>query len=125
MPATPVEVPVTVMLLDAYQDWGCPNGCGAGDRTRPRPNRFHSCPKLFGLTAPLVVTGTDCKVTAVARGDYLYGAEQRTGDDGRPYMSVMTEHADGRTDVLAFAEVAVIGAGRLWVRSRTVPCAVS
>ena len=96
-------------LLDAWQDWECP-GCHVSERTRPVPpnaSRFHSCPALHGLTAPLVRAGTDCKVVAVERGDYLNGAIQRTGDDGRPYMAVETERADGSTDRAVFAECAV------------------
>ena len=97
---------MAVPLLDAWQDWQCP-ACGLEDRTRPRPNRFHSCPKLHGLTAPMTRAGTDCTLVAVERGDYLRTAEQRTGDDGRPYMAVETVYADGRNDVTAFPEVAV------------------
>ena len=103
---------MTAPLLDAWQDWECPAGCGAGDRTRPLPpnsSRFHACPKLHGLTAPLVRAGTDCKVTAVVRGDYLQGDEQRTGDDGRPYMAVRTDHADGSNDLVVFPGVAAFG----------------
>ena len=97
-------------LLDAWQDWECPNRCGAAERTRPLPpnaSRFHICAKLHGLTAPLVRAGSDCKVVAVERGDYLRKAQQRTGDDGRPYMAVETRRADGSNDVAAFAEVAI------------------
>lgn len=104
---------MTVPLLEAWQDWECPE-CGAAERTPPVPpngTRFHPCPRLHDLTAPLVRAGTDCKLVAVERGDYLHGAEQRTGDDGKPYMAVETVYADGRNDVAAFAEVA-IQAGR-------------
>lgn len=104
---------MNVPLLPAsHDDWHCPN-CGASERTPPLPpnaSRFHTCPALHSLTAPLVRAGTRCSVTAVPRGDYLRGAEQRTGDDGRPYMSVLTEHADGHTDLAVFPEVAVFGA---------------
>ena len=103
MPAVP--------LLDAWQDWECPN-CHATDRTRPLPpeaSRFHTCPALHSLTAPLVRVGTDCKVTAVERGDYLRDEEQRTGDDGRPYMAVVTERADGSNDAAVFPAVAAFG----------------
>jgi hypothetical protein len=102
-----------VPLLDAWQDWECPN-CPAADRTRPLPPnaaRFHPCPRLHGLTAPLVRAGTDCKVVAIGRGDYLQGEQQRTGDDGRPYMAVETVHADGHTDRAVFAGVAVLAGG--------------
>lgn len=101
------------LLLDAYQEWRCPN-CGLSERTRPLPansSRMHPCPKLHGLTAPLVLEGTDCKVIAHERGDYLQGEEQRTGDDGRPYMSVETVHADGHNDLAVFAGVATMKGG--------------
>ena len=99
-------------LLDVWQDWECPN-CPATDRTRPLPpeaSRFHTCPGLHGLTAPLVRAGTDCRVTAVERGDYLAGEVQRHGDDGKPYMAVRTDHADGSNDLAVFPGVAVFGA---------------
>ena len=92
-------------LLDAWQDWECPN-CHASERTRPLPpnaSRFHECPKLHGLTAPLVRAGSDCKVVAAVREDYLGKEVQRTGDDGRTYMNVTTVHADGRTDAAVFS----------------------
>jgi hypothetical protein len=100
---------MAVVLLDTYQDWSCPN-CGLSDRTRPMPanaSRFHPCPKLHGLTAPLIRAGMDCKVVAIERGDYLNGSIQRTGDDGKPYMAVETVRADGSNDRAAFAELAV------------------
>jgi hypothetical protein len=70
---------------------------------------MHTCPKLHGLTAPLVRAGTDCKVVAVERGDYLRDETQRRGDDGRPYMAVVTERGDGSTDAAVFPGVAVFG----------------
>jgi hypothetical protein len=99
---------VTAVLLDAWQDWECPN-CHLAERTRPLPpnaSRFHQCPKLHMLVAPLLRAGADCKVVAHVRGDYLNGETQRTGDDGRPYMSVETVHADGHTDVAVNAGLA-------------------
>lgn len=102
---------MSTLLIDAYQDWACPN-CHLSERTRPQPpnsSRMHNCPKLHGLTAPLVLEGTDCKVTAVERGDYLRDEKQRTGDDGRPYMAVVAERADGTNDAWVFAPVAVFG----------------
>jgi hypothetical protein len=102
---------VNIPLLDTWQDWECPN-CGKSERTRPLPpnaSRFHPCPGLHGLTAPLVRAGTDCKVIAVERGDHLGHEIQRTGDDGKPYMAVETVHADGHTDRAVFPGVAVMG----------------
>ena len=99
------------LLLDVWQDWECPN-CHLTERTRPLPpgaSRMHPCPKLHSLTAPLVRTGSDCKVSAVERGDYLRDEQQRTGDDGRPYMAVVTERADGSNDACVFPAVATFG----------------
>lgn len=99
------------VALQAYQDWECPE-CGLTERTRPIPpnaSRMHTCPKLHGLTAPLVLAGSDCRLVAVERGDYLRDEEQRTGDDGRPYMAVETRYADGSNDAHVFPAVATWG----------------
>jgi hypothetical protein len=103
---------VTV-LLDAWQDWECPN-CPLTDRSRPVPpnaSRMHECPGLHGLSAPLVRAGADCKVAAVEREDYLRGEKQAAGDDGKPYMAVRTEYADGHSDLVVNPAVARLGAG--------------
>jgi len=94
-------------LLDAYQDWYCPN-CGLEDRTRPQPpnaSRYHSCSGLHGLNAPLIRAGVRCKVTAEERQDYLGTEIQARGDDGRQYMAVRTT-ADDHDDLLVFAGLA-------------------
>jgi hypothetical protein len=99
---------MTVPLIYAYQDWECPE-CGMEERTPPLPpnaTRFHTCPRLHMLTAPLVRAGSDCKLVANEREDYLGEEIQRTGDDGKPYMNVHTEHADGHNDLAVFAPVA-------------------
>lgn len=96
------------LLLEAWQDWSCPN-CAVTDRTRPQPPnsaRMHTCAGLHMLTAPLILAGSDCKVIAVERQDYLGREIQETGDDGRPYSGVQTIRADGSNDVAAFAPVA-------------------
>ena len=85
------------VLLDAWQDWECPN-CAVTDRTRPLPpgaSRFHTCAGLHSLTAPLVRAGTRCKVEALERQDYLNGDVQATGDGKRPYMAVRVTRDDG------------------------------
>jgi hypothetical protein len=85
------------VALDAWQDWCCPN-CPMTERTRPLPpnaSRFHTCPGLHMLTAPLARAGISCKVEAEERADYLAGEVQAAGDDGRPYMAVRTTRDDG------------------------------
>ena len=89
-----MEVP---LLKVPYEDWYCPN-CGLSERTQklpPNASRFHTCSRLHMLTAPLVRVGTDCKVEAEERTDYLNGEIQETGDDGKPYMAVRTIRNDG------------------------------
>lgn len=102
-----------IPLLAATTTWECPN-CEIAERTAPLPpnaSRYHSCPGLHGLNAPLVRAGTDCKVTAVERQDYLGGEIQATGDDGKPYMGVRTDYRDGSNDFMVNAGAAVMRAG--------------
>lgn len=85
--------------------WGCPN-CKAEHRTdRFLPNRYHTCPSLGGLTAPMVRAGVSAKVEAVMREDYVGSERVTTDDEGRPVMSVVTTRDDGQ-DVAVFAPVA-------------------
>jgi hypothetical protein len=100
------EVP---LLRVPFEEWHCPNGCGAFDRQPALPpgaSRFHPCSRLHGLNAPLVRAGTDCKVEAIERGDYLNGETQAMGDDGKAYMAVTTVHSDGHTDLAVNAGLA-------------------
>jgi hypothetical protein len=93
-------------LVTLVTRWRCPR-CSCTAVTRGLvPNRFHACPGLHGLTAPLAREGTDCEITATERGDYLNGETATCGDDGRPYMNVETRHADGHTDLVVFAPCA-------------------
>lgn len=91
--------------LAAERHWSCPN-CTITDFTRGNvQNRFHACPGLKGLTAPLVLDGTDCKVEAVEREDYVGSEDVRRDGEGRPVMSVVTIREDGQ-DCVAFAATA-------------------
>jgi hypothetical protein len=104
---------VTAVLLDTWQDWKCP-ACGRGDRTRPLPanaQRWHTCPALHDLKTPLVPAGMDCTIILEERGDYLNGETQRTGSDGKPYMAVRTQRADGSADVAVYAPAATARLG--------------
>ena len=96
-----------VLLDQAFQEWACPN-CPAQETTRPLPpnaSRYHQCPGLHGLNAPLVRAGTRCKVTAEERQDYLAGDLQAMGDDGKAYMAVRTTY-DGHEDLMVNAGLA-------------------
>lgn len=85
------------VLLRPEQRWACPN-CSLMQVTHEvRPHtRFHACPGLKGVTAPMVPAGVRCKVEAVEREDYV-GSElvQRDGE-GRPIMAVVTTRDDGQ-----------------------------
>lgn len=89
-----MEVP---LLQAPYEDWYCPN-CGLTERVAmlpPGSSRFHTCPQLHMLTAPLVRAGISAKVEAEERADYLGSEIQATGDDGKPYMAVRVTRNDG------------------------------
>jgi hypothetical protein len=97
---------MSAALLDGRIGWCCPN-CTVTDTTTPLvPNRYHCCPGLHGLVAPLVREGSGCKVVALPREDYLGGEIQRTGDDGRPYGGVSVVRPDGSNDLVMFAPLA-------------------
>lgn len=87
---------MSVPLLSPEQRWACPN-CTATDVTHEAAShtRFHACPGLRGLTAPMIPAGTRCKVEAVAREDYVGAEMVQTDAGGRPVMAVVTTRDDG------------------------------
>ncbi len=103
-----------VPLIERVVDWYCPN-CGATDQvkgpTASMPHtRFHTCPKLRFLTAPMLPAGTKAKVTLHEREDYVHlnGHDELVQLDperGRPVMKVVTERDEG-TDCVVFAPTA-------------------
>lgn len=94
-------------IVSVVHDWYCPN-CGATDQTRePRPHsRFHTCPKLHMMSAPMILKGTKAKVEAHEREDYI-GKEKVQLFEGRPIMSVTTTREDGSNDTTVYAPTAV------------------
>jgi hypothetical protein len=89
--------PQPVLLRVPFDDWVCPN-CGLTERTPALPpdsSRYHNCPRLHSLSAPLIRAGMSAKIEAVEREDVLGKQIQATGDDGKPYMAIRTEFADG------------------------------
>lgn len=98
---------MTVILAAPVHDWYCPN-CGLRDQTREvRPHsRFHTCPKLRGLSAPMLPADVAAKVELREREDYVGGEKvQLDPERGRPVMSVVTTRDDGQ-DVAVFAPLA-------------------
>lgn len=92
-------------LVTPVTRWTCPN-CSTEDVTsEARPHtRYHACPGLNGLVAPMVPAGTKAEVRAVEREDYI-GTERVQLHDGRPVMAVVTTRDNGQ-DVAVFAPTA-------------------
>lgn len=95
------------MLVSRIVDWHCPN-CGKRDQTKEaRPHsRFHVCPKLRGLTAPMLQAGVRAKVEVREREDYVGKDRVQTDAEGRPVMSVVTTRDNGQ-DTAVYAPVAI------------------
>jgi hypothetical protein len=98
-----------MISIETVREWYCPN-CGLRSQTREaRPHsRFHVCPKLRGLTAPMLPVGTSAKVTAHEREDYIGTDKVQTDANGRPVMSVVTTRDNGQ-DTAVFAPAATGG----------------
>lgn len=95
------------VILNSRTAWYCPN-CSAVDyTTETQPHtRYHSCPGLHSISAPMIRTGVRAKVEAKLREDYI-GTDIVTTDDAlRPIMSVVTTRDDG-TDCAVFAPTAI------------------
>ena len=86
-------------------EWSCPN-CYITDWTAPwMPNRFHPCPGLGGLSAPLIRAGVRAHVWAQPREDYQGREITQDDERGRPWMAVVTTRDDGQ-DVAVLAPCA-------------------
>lgn len=90
--------------LDAEQRWRCPN-CTAAAVTHGEGTRFHPCPGLAGLLAPMVLDGVRARVRAVVREDYVGAEDVRYDGEGRPVTAVVTEREDGQ-DCAVYAPTA-------------------
>lgn len=93
--------------MEMYVDWECP-ACGLTDQTTPaKANRYHNCPRMGGLTTPLVRKGVKAKHEAVMREDYVGDELVRLDDQGRPVMAIKTTRDNGQ-DVTVFAPSVVV-----------------
>lgn len=95
-----------VLLELAPTHWVCPNCPAEAVTPGSTPNRFHPCPALAGVLAPMVPAGTVARVRVVEREDYIGDQDVPLDDNGRPVMSVITERPDGSNDTIAFAPTA-------------------
>ncbi len=91
-------------------NWYCPN-CGLTDRTAQfMPNRYHTCAKLRGLTAPMLPEGVKAKIVAHDRDDYVGREMVQRDANGRPIMSIETTRDNGN-DLIVFAPTATARVG--------------
>jgi hypothetical protein len=97
------------VILTGEQRWVCPN-CDHAEVTAGADNRFHACPGLAGLLAPMVLDGVRARVRSVVREDYVGGEDVQYDGDGRPVMSVVTERDNGQ-DCAVFAPTAHVRSG--------------
>lgn len=103
MPAPLLEPPI--------RRWECAH-CNAKDVTRElQPHtRFHTCPGLGGIQAPMTEESQRGKVQvrAKVREDYEGPDRKKTqkDGDGRPIMAVETVYDDGHTDLAVLAPIA-------------------
>ena len=87
--------------------WYCPE-CKKTDVTQDdgTGTRMHTCPKLRGLSVPLMLEGVKAKLELHEREDYVGGElVQRDPEQGRPVMSITTIRDTGQ-DCIVFAPTA-------------------
>lgn len=85
------------MNLTPEHRWACPNCTQTQVTHEPRPHTpFHACRGLRGLTAPFVPAGTNCKVEAREREDWVGRDLVQTDGENRPVMSIVTTRDDGQ-----------------------------
>lgn len=96
-----------VPIIGGVTDWVCPN-CKATDQTaETKPHvRMHICPKLGGITAPMVRSGTKARIVRHDREDYIGEEQVQRDESGRPLMSVTVERPDGSNDTIVYAPMA-------------------
>lgn len=89
------------------RSWHCPE-CRKAETTNDdgTGTRYHACPKLRGLSVPMVLAGVNAKIVLREREDYI-GTEkvQLDPERHRPVMSIITVRDDGQ-DVVVLAPTA-------------------
>ena len=87
--------------------WHCPE-CKKTDATKDNGvgTRYHNCPRLQGISVPMVLQGVNAKLVLREREDYI-GREkvQLVGERNRPVMSIETVRDNG-TDLVVLAPTA-------------------
>ena len=91
--------------------WYCPE-CKRTDVTNDdgKGARMHTCPRLHGLTVPMVREGIVAHIYTREREDYVGNERVQLDDRRRPVMSIITERPDGSNDAIVLAPTATIKA---------------
>lgn len=97
-----------IPLIATVTDWICP-ACGLTSQTKEaKPHsRMHPCPRMGGLTTPMVRKGTAAKIERVAREDYVNDEIVTRDDEGRVVMGLQVVRDNG-TDGVVFAPAATL-----------------
>lgn len=90
--------------------WECPSCIATAETAHQPDGPMHDCPGHAGLSLRLVPAGQKLRHRVNYREDYSRpGSIPQTDDDGRPVMSVTTDHPDGRSALTLFMPTTVIG----------------
>lgn len=95
---------VSVLRIPSVR-WECPHCPAESVTSGTERNRFHACPGLAGITAPMVPARSGYAVVTHEREDYIGRQDVPLDGNGRPVMSVETIRDDGN-DVIVFAPTA-------------------
>lgn len=97
---------MTIPILCAERHWVC-SACDTTAVTNRADvhSQFHNCPGLLGLWAPMVQAGTNSKIEAREREDYVGREQVQLNREGRPIMSVQVTRDDGE-DCAVYAPAA-------------------
>lgn len=91
--------------LTPVTNWVCDNCPTVAVTRKGEANRFHNCPGLAWITAPLHPEGVRVDVRVHEREDYVGREMVQLDANGRPVMAVETVRDDGN-DVVVFAPCA-------------------
>lgn len=97
------------VLLDREpRQWGCPHCPVTAVTSWDTPNRYHFCSGLAGITAPMILAGSDAVTRVVLREDYVGQEIVQYDHYGRPVSAVVTDRPDGSNDVTVLAPTAAV-----------------
>jgi hypothetical protein len=95
-----------VVLTPPPRQWECPHCWDRAVTPWDVPNRFHDCPALAGITAPMVPAGSGARVRTVEWDDYTGNRDVQHDDNGRPIAAVYTDRPDGSNDCIVLPSTA-------------------